>query len=328
MYVTSNEIPRSALDALKRIARVKVNTKDGALARKTLLEEVADVDALLCLLTDRVDATVMERAGRLKVVGNMSVCFDNVDVGEATRMGIMVTNTPEVLTETVADFTIGLMLTVARRIVEADRYVRGGRWRFQWSPMMMVGTDVYGKTLGIYGLGRIGLAVARRAKGFGMKVLYNDAVRNERAEVDNGIAFASLDDLLAEVDFLTIHVPLTPMTRHRIGRRELGLMKRSAFLINTSRGPVVDEKAVYSALARRRIAGAALDVFEEEPIGPRNPLARLTNVVLVPHIGSASIETRTAMAELAARNIVVALKGDTPPNLVNKEVLGRSRGLN
>lgn len=323
VYVTSNEIPQSALDTLRLVAQVKANTKDGALPRSGLLKEVASVDAILCLLTDRMDATVMGRAKRLKVVGNMAVGYDNVDITEATRRGIMVTNTPEVLTETVADLTLGLILAVARRLVEADRFVRDGRWKVQWSPMMMVGTDMHGKTLGIYGLGRIGLAVARRAKGFGMKVLYNDSVRNERAEMEHGLVFSTLDSLLATADFITIHVPLTPETRHGIGRREISLMKRSAFLINTSRGPVVDEKALYAALARRKIAGAALDVFEKEPITRDNPLLRLPNAVLLPHMGSASLETRTAMAELATRNVVAALRGETPPNLVNREVLNR-----
>lgn len=326
MYVTSNEVPRSALDILKPLARVEANIKDGTLARKTLLREATDVDALLCLLTDTVDSTLMKTAKRLRVVGNMAVGYDNVDIAEATRRGIMVTNTPEVLTETTADLAVGLMLSVARRLAEADRYVRDGRWKVRWSPMMMVGTDVHGKTLGIYGLGRIGLAVARRARGFGMKVLYNDAFRNEEAEKEIGLAFAPFDDLLTTADFLTVHVPLTPETRHRIGRREIGLMKRGAFLINTSRGPVVDERALYLALAKRRIAGAGLDVYENEPIGPDSPLARLKSVVLLPHIGSATLETRTSMAEMAARNIVAALKGEVPPNLVNREVLSEGKG--
>ena len=201
---------------------------------------------------------MLRTAGRLGIVGNMAVGYGNVDVAEATRRGVMVTNTLEVLTETTADLAVGLMFAVARRIVEADRYLRSGRWKVRWNPMMMVGTDVHGKTLGIYGLGRIGLAVARRARGFGMNVLYNDAFRDEKAEKENGLKFASFDNMLAAADFLTIHVPMTLETRHRIGRREIGLMKRGAFLINTSRGPVVDEKALYTALARRKIAGRPL----------------------------------------------------------------------
>lgn len=321
MYVTSNEVPESALGMLRSVAQVEVYGKNGTPPRDTILREVRDVDALFCLLTDRVDAVLLRRAGRLKVVGNMAVGYDNVDIEEATRRGVLVTNTPGVLTETVADLTVALMLAIARRVVEADGYVRRGRWKTRWSPMMMAGTDVYGKTLGIYGLGRIGLAVARRVTGFGMKVAYNDAIRNEAAEKEDGIEFKPLDELLSMADFLTIHVPLTPETRHSIGGREIAMMKRSAFLINTSRGPVVNEKALTSALLRGKIAGAALDVFEKEPVGPANPLMRLSNVILLPHIASASVETRTSMAELAARNILAALDGKTPPNLVNREVL-------
>ena len=302
------------------MAQVRVNPRDKPPSRGELLREAARVEGLLCLLTDRIDARVMERAKGLRVIGNMAVGYDNVEIDEATNRGIMVTNTPGILTETVADLTVGLMIAIARRIVEADRYVRRGRWKVRWSPMMMVGSDITGKTLGIYGLGRIGLAVAKRVRGFGMKTVYYDNVRNQQAERDHNLVFVTLDNLLEMSDFVTIHVPLTPETRHSIGQKELGLMKRSSFLINTSRGAVVDEKALYSALADKRLAGAALDVFEKEPLARDNPLTRLENAILLPHIGSASAETRVAMAELAARNIVAALRGETPPNLVNKQV--------
>lgn len=288
-----------------------------------LQEEVTDVDGLLCLLTDRIDAPIIKRAKRLRVISNIAVGYDNIDIDEATKKGIIVTNTPGVLTETVADLTVGLMLAIARRLPEADRYVREGKWKVRWSPMMMVGSDIHSKTLGIYGLGRIGMAVAKRVRGFDMKIIYFDSVRNKQAETEGGLSFVGLDELLTMSDFVTLHVPLTPETRHSIGRREFALMKNGAFLINTSRGPVVDERALYAALAKGKIAGAALDVFEKEPIGPGNPLAHLANVILLPHIGSASIETRTAMANLAASNMATALKGKIPPNVVNKAVVAR-----
>ena len=323
VYVTSNEVPRSAFDILGSVSQVRVNRRPGVLARRTLLKEVADADGLLCLLTDRLDAQALARAGKLRVISNMAVGYDKVDLDEASWRGIMVTNTPDVLTETVADLAFGLILAVARRMVEADRYVREGRWKISWSPMQMVGTDVHGKTLGIYGLGGIGAAVAKRAKGFGMKVVYCGRTRNERAEREEGVEFADPDEVLGRADFLTLHVPLTPETRHLIGEREIARMKKSSFLINTSRGPVVDEKALYAALRRRRLAGAALDVFEKEPVGRDNPFGRLPNVILLPHMGSATVETRTAMAESAARNLAACLRGETPPNLVNREVLHR-----
>lgn len=325
VFVTSDEIPPPALEVLRGVSRVRANREPGTLRRGALLEGVRGADGILCLLSDRIDAEVFSRAGRLRVVSNMAVGYDNVDLAEATRRGVMVTNTPDVLTETVADLTMGLIIAVSRRIVEADRYVREGGWRVSWTPMQMVGTDVHGKTLGIYGLGRIGLAVARRARGFGLTTLYSSRSRNARAEREAGLEYVSKEELLERSDYLTVHVPLTPETRHSIGEREIGKMKRGAFLVNTSRGAVVDERALRRALGRGRIAGAALDVFEEEPIGRSDPLTRLPNVVLLPHIGSASIETRTAMAVLAARNIVAALKGETPPSLVNHLVLRRRK---
>jgi glyoxylate reductase len=237
----------------------------------------------------------------------------------------MVGNTPGVLTETTADTAFALMLSVARRVVEADNYVRDGKWTIPWTPMMMVGYDVYGKTLGIYGLGRIGYAVAKRAKGFGMRLIYYDAIRNEKAEKELGIEYMPFEDVLRQCDFLTVHVPLLPETRSSVGEKQFTMMKKTAFVINNARGPIVDEPALIKALQEKRIAGAGLDVFWHEPIEKGNPLLKMSNVVLLPHVSSGSIETRIAMAMLAAQNIASGLKGETPPALVNKEVLQRKK---
>jgi len=285
-----------------------------------ILEKVRDIDGLLCLLTDKIDARIIEAGERLKVISNYAVGYDNIDVEVATKRGIYVTNTPGVLTETTADLAWAILMAIARRVVEADKYVRAGRWVHAWGPKMMLGSDVHGKTLGIVGLGRIGSAVARRAKGFNMRVIYYDVFRREDLERELGLEYKPLEELLKEADYVTLHVPLTKETYHLIGERELDLMKPTAYLINTSRGAVIDQKALYKALKERRIAGAALDVFEKEPIDPDDPLLELDNVVLTPHIGSASIETRKKMAMIAAENLVSVLRGVEPPNLVNPEV--------
>jgi len=323
VYVTSNEVPEEALEIIRKVAEVKVNDKYGTPAREVLLREVADVDGLYCNITERIDSEVLNTGTRLKVVASMSVGFDHIDLDAATKKGILATHTPGVLTEAVADETFGLMLALARRLVEADAYVRDGSWKLKWSPMLLVGRDVYAKTLGIYGLGRIGIAVARRAKGFGMKVIYYDAIRNEEAEKVHGIEFKTKDEVVAESDYLSVHVPYTPETRNSIGAKEFKMMKRTAYIINTARGGVVDEKALVDALREGTIAGAALDVFEREPVEPDNPLLKMKNVVLAPHLASGSIESRTAMAVLAANNLVAGLTGQTPPNLINKQVLQR-----
>lgn len=323
VYVSTNEVPAQALEILRSIARVKIYEGKAAPPRGTLLKEVQEVDGLFCILTERIDGELLDRAKKLRIVANMAVGYDNIDLAEATKRNVMVTNTPGVLTETVADATMALMLAVARRVVEADRYVRQGRWKLRWSPMMMVGSDVYGKTLGIYGLGRIGAAVAKRAAGFAMKLLYYDGVRNEGLEKKYGIEYVAFDRLLRESDFLSVHVPLLPGTKKSVGAREFTLMKGSAYLINTARGSVVDEVALIRALKDGRIAGAGLDVFEDEPVNSKNELLKMENVVLAPHMASGSIETRTAMAVMAARNIVAALKGEAPPDLLNKELLNR-----
>ncbi|HEX29262.1 TPA: D-glycerate dehydrogenase [Candidatus Poribacteria bacterium] len=320
VYVT-RRLPQPAIDMLEERFDVEIYPEDRAIPREVLMEKVKGIDALLPLLTDKVDAEVMDAAGEnLKIIANYAVGYDNIDVDAATKRKIAVTNTPGVLTETTADMAWALMFAVARRVVEADKFTRAGKFK-GWGPMMFLGGDVYGKTLGVVGVGRIGSAVAKRAKGFNMRVLYTDVVRNEEIEKEVGAKKVELDELLRESDFVTLHVPLMPSTRHLIGERELKLMKKTAYLINTSRGPVVDERALVEALRKGEIAGAGLDVYENEPeLSPG--LAELDNVVLTPHIASASVETRTRMATLAAENIIAFFEGKRPPTIVNPEVLG------
>jgi len=290
--------------------------------REVILRELAEADGVFSLLTDRIDAEVMAAAPRLKVISNFAVGFDNVDIPAATKRGIVVTHTPDVLTETVADFTVCLMLAAARRLVEADRYTRDGKWK-TWEPLLLAGQDIHHATLGLIGLGRIGAAVARRAQGFGMRVVYYDVVRREDLERSLSITHRSLDDVLRDSDVISVHVPLSEQTRHLIGRAQFALMKNTAVFVNTSRGPVVDQAALTQALASRRIFAAGIDVFEQEPVSPDDPLLKLDNVIVVPHIASASIPTRIRMATLAAENLVAVLQGKRPPNPVNPEVLAK-----
>lgn len=325
VYVTSSEVPEAALDIVRKVAEVKINPEYGTPSREMLLREVAEVDGIFCNITEKIDAPLLDAGKNLKIVASMSVGFDHIDLEAATKRGILATHTPGVLTEAVADETLGLMLAVGRRLVEGDRYVREGKWKLKWSPMQMVGRDIYGKTLGIYGLGRIGIAVAKRAKGFGMKMVYYDAIRNEEAERTLGIEFRPKEEVIRESDYLSVHVPLLPETRNSIGEKELKTMKKTAYLINTARGGIVDEKALIEALRAGTIAGAGLDVFEKEPVEIDNPLLTMTNVVVEPHLASGSIESRTAMAVLAAQNLVAGLKGEVPSNLVNKQVLETRR---
>ena len=318
----TRKIPEEGIKIIMEHCVTEVSELDGVLPREVLLEKVKGKDGILCLLTDTIDREVMEAVGpNLKVIANYAVGFDNIDVEEATRRGIMVTNTPGVLTETTADLTWALMMSIARRIVEGDKFVRAGKFR-GWEPMLLLGTDVYGSTLGIIGFGRIGQAMARRASGFNMKVIYFDMQRAP-SQIENELKafFRTLPELLREADFVTIHVPLTSETHHLIGEQELKMMKKEAYLINSARGPIVDEKALAQALKENWIRGAALDVFEREPeVEPE--LLELDNVVLTPHLGSASYATRTKMAIMAANNLVRALKREVPPNLVNRETIG------
>lgn len=321
VYVT-RIIPEKGLEILREAADVKVWQDELPPPREVLLKEVEDVDGLVSLLTDKIDAELFDRAKKLKIVSNYAVGFDNIDLDEATKRGIMATNTPGVLTETTADLAFALLMATARRIVEADKFARAGRWK-TWGPMLMLGQDVYGAKLGLIGLGRIGYAVAKRAKGFDMDVMYYDMFRNEKAEQELGLKFVELEQLLKESDFISIHVPLTPETKHLIDEKTLGLMKKTAILVNTARGPVVDEKALYEALVSNKIAGAGLDVMDPEPPSMDNPLLKLDNVIILPHIASASVATRTKMAVMAAENCVAGLKGDVPPNLLNKQVIDK-----
>jgi glyoxylate reductase len=324
VFVT-RKILEEGLNMLRERYDVEVSDYDGIIPREMLLKKVKGADALLSLLTDNIDAEVMDPAGpNLKIIANYAVGYNNIDVEEATKRGIMVTNTPGVLTETTADFAWTLLMAIARRIVEADKFVREGKFR-GWEPMLLLGTDVFGATLGIVGFGRIGQAMARRALGFNMRVLYYDNSRiDEQIEKELKATFVDLPTLLKESDFVTLHVPLTKQTHHLIGEKELKMMKKDAYLINTARGPAVDEKALVKALKEGWIKGAALDVFENEPeIEPE--LLKLDNVVLAPHIASASYATRSKMSVMVAENIIKALNGEVPPNLVNPEVLQKKK---
>jgi len=319
VFVT-REMPERGLHIIKEKFDAEVWREYAPPPKKTIIEKAAKVDALATLLSDKIDAEVFDAALNLKIVAQMAVGFDNIDINEATKRGIYVTNTPGVLTETTADFAWTLLMAVARRVVEADAYVRSGNWKVGWHPMMMQGRDVYGATIGIVGLGRIGCAIAKRAKGFDMKVLYYDVIRRPDFEKEYGIKFTDMDSLFQKADFVTINVPLTKETHHLVDEEKLKMMKKTAYLINNARGPIVDEKALYKALKEGWIAGAALDVFEQEPIPTENSLLKLNNVVVAPHISSASYETRSRMAEMVAENLIAFFEGKTPPNLVNPEV--------
>lgn len=318
VLVTLN-LPKELLDRLGVECEVDFHSEDRPMERRDFLERLDGKEGLLPSITDMVDAEAMDRAPGLRMIANFGVGFNNIDVAAATARGIPVSNTPGVLTDATADVAFALILAANRRVVEGDRMVREGRFRF-WAPFLFLGSEVSGKTLGIVGMGRIGQAVARRARGFGMPVLYNNRNRLSPMEEEAlGASLRSLPDLLAEADIVSLHVPLTPETRHLIDREALGRMKPSAVLINTSRGPVVDEKALVEALRAGTIGGAGLDVYEEEPrLAPG--LAELDNAVLLPHVGSATWETRMKMADLAVTNLLAGLRGDRPPNLVNPEV--------
>ncbi|MEK6939768.1 MAG: D-glycerate dehydrogenase [Nanoarchaeota archaeon] len=315
-------IPKKGIQLLRKHFLVKVYSKDQDIPKKELLKEVKQCDALLSLLTEKVDAEVLNANPKLKVVSNYAVGYDNIDVKAATAKGIPVCNTPGVLENAVAEHTFALMLALSKRIVEADRFTRAGKYK-RWEPMLLLGTELEGKTIGIIGLGRIGAGVAERARnGMGVKVLYHDIKRNKEFEKKYQAKFVSKSELLKKSDFVSLHVPLLPSTRHLIGAKELAMMKKTAYLINTSRGPVVDEKALVEALQKKHIAGAGLDVYEHEPkLTPG--LTKLKNVVLTPHTASATIEARTAMSELAAQNIIDVLQGRKAKFTINPEVYGK-----
>src|SRR5476649_1286237 len=302
----TRKLPSSVLDKLRAIADVDVYTGDTAIPADELRARIADKDALVCLLTDPVDRAVIDAAPKLKVVANVAVGYNNIDVAHARSRGIVVTNTPDVLTESVADFTWALILAITRRLSEGERLVRRGEWK-GWALDLLLGTELRGKQLGLVGVGRIGRAVASRAEAFGVKVAYT-----ARRELDfPGAEAMPLDRLLTTSDIVSLHVPLTAETTHLIDKRALARMKRSAYLINTARGPVVDEAALAWALQHHLLAGAALDVYENEP-AVHPDLLSLENVLLVPHLASGTTETRTAMADLAAGNVLAVLNGRPP----------------
>ena len=320
--LVTRTIPSAGLELLKAAKhRIDLYEEDRVIPKKELLRRIKDADAVLCLLTDQIDAEILRAAGpQLKIVANYAVGFDNIDLAAAQKQGVIVTNTPvPEMSEAVADHTLALILGLAHRIVEGDRYARAKKYR-GWSPDLLVGTDVAQKTIGIIGLGRIGTAVAERAaKGFRMNCVYHSVHREPSFEKKYGATFASLEDLLQTADFVTLHVPLLPSTRHLLSSAEFALMKKTAFVINTSRGPVVDEKALLRALKTKRIAGAALDVFECEPaidcdLTDKLELGALENTILTPHIASATKETRVAMSICAAQNILAVLSGKKPLN--------------
>ena len=321
IYVT-RRLPQPGVELLEEVCDVEVNPDEAPPTRELLIRKVQDVDGILCLLTDRIDADLIDLAPNLKVVSSMSVGYDHIDVEAATKKGVYVTFTPGVLTEATADFTWALLMAVSRRVIEADRYLRAGKWKIQWSPTHFLGSDLTGKTLGIIGLGRIGEAIAQRARGFNMNVLYFGRTRAEQEKEQRlNIEFVPLERLLRESDFVTVHVPITDETKHLINEERLRQMKPTAYLVNTSRGPVIDQAVLTRALRERWIAGAGLDVFEKEPIDPNDPLINLENVVLTPHIASATTEARSKMAEVAAKNLISVLEGTPPQFLVNQEVL-------
>lgn len=312
-------IPEKGQALVTEFCEAEIWPEETPPSRETLLERVRGVDGLLCLLTDRIDGEVMDAAGPgLKVISNHAVGVDNIDLPAATARGIPVGNTPGILTDATADFAFALLMAAARRVVEGERFVRAGRWK-TWGPSLLLGMDISGATLGILGYGRIGQALARRARGFDMRILYCDPSPGSQ---DPAIPAARVDfeTLLRQSDFVSLHTPLTPQTHHLIDAQALALMKPNAVLINTARGPVVDPDALYHALKERRIFAAALDVTEPEPIPMDSPLLELDNLIIVPHIASASRSTREKMATMAAENLIAGLKGERLPNCVNPEV--------
>ena len=323
--LVSRKIPQEAVDRLAEHFQVDYNTEDRTLAPEELKSRLAACEGLVCLLLDKITDELLAANPQLKIVSNVAVGYDNVDIPAATRRGVLVTNTPDVLTDTTADFAFALLTAAARQVVAADKFVRDGKFT-AWKIDLFLGHDIHHATLGLFGIGRIGRAMAQRGRGFDMRVLYYDEYRlPAETERELNVQYADKETVLRESDFVSLHVPLMPSTRHLIGARELALMKRTAILVNTARGPVVDEQALVDALKAGQIAGAGLDVFEQEPkVHPE--LLKMDNAVIAPHIASASFATRTRMATLAAENCIAGLAGQAPPNLVNRDVLPQVQG--
>ncbi|RDI41464.1 2-hydroxyacid dehydrogenase [Falsibacillus pallidus] len=317
--VITRKLPAEAIAALQDNYQVSMwDSEEASAPREWIIEQSKEADALLTMLSDKIDAELLQGASKLKVVANLAVGFDNIDIQEATERGVAVCNTPDVLTETTADLTFALLMGTARRIGEAAQFVKEGKWK-SWSPLLLAGGDIYGKTIGIYGMGSIGEAVARRAKGFNMEILYHNRSRKKEAENQLGASYVEFEELLSSSDFIVCLAPLTPETKGAFNADAFSKMKSSAYFINAARGPIVDEDALLKALEEGEIAGAGLDVFTHEPISQDHPLLSLPNVLALPHIGSSSVETRMTMMELCVENIANVLDGKNPKTLVNKE---------
>lgn len=323
VFVT-RKLPESAAQRLNQVCQADIWQGKLPPPKVEIIQRTKGRDGLLCLLTDPIDREALDGIGSsLKVISNCAVGYDNIDIEEATRRGIPVGNTPGILTDTTADFAFGLLMSAARRVVEADRYVRGGKWQ-TWELTLLLGKDIHNATIGIVGFGRIGQAVARRAAGFGMQILYHDpGMKTDPAAAELGATYVDLDELFRRSDFVSLHVPLNDETHHLIDQVALEKMKKEAILINTSRGGVVDTDALYQALVQGQIAYAALDVTEPEPIPVNHPILARDNVILAPHIASASRETRGRMALMAVENLVAGLEGQPLPNCVNPQVYNR-----
>ncbi len=323
VFVT-RRIPETGIRLLQKHCQVKIYPKDHVISKQELIKEVKKCDALLCLLTDTIDKEIIDANPKLKIISNYAIGFNNIAVAYATKKGIPVTNTPgRAIVDAVAEHTIALMFAITKRICEADQFTRKGKYR-GWEPQLLVGMELVGKTIGIIGLGRIGSGVAKRSRAMGMKAVYSEIKRNVAFENEFEAQYLSLPELLRSSDVVSLHVPLLPATHHLIGKKELAIMKKDAYLINTSRGPVVDEKALVQALKKKQIAGAGIDVYEFEPkLAPG--LANLPNVVLTPHIASATIEARSEMSLDAAENILAVLHGKKPKMLLNPEVYAHER---
>lgn len=316
--LVTSDIPIEGIELLQSHFDVQVFNSNCGIKREELIKNIRDKQAVLCLLSDIIDKEVMNSANELKVISNYAVGYNNIDMAEATRRGIAITNTPDVLTNATADLAWTLLFSAARRVVEADIYTRHGNFK-AWAPKLLLGQDITGRTIGIIGAGRIGRAFGKKAMAFDMEILYHNRTREESFEKECGATWVEKEELLRRSDFVSLHCPLTPETKHLIGEKELSLMKSTSILINTSRGPVVDEIALAKALEEKRIWSAGLDVYENEPY-IEEKLLKLSNVVLLPHIGSATIETRKKMSIMAAENIIAILNGDIPKNVVNIEL--------
>ena len=319
VYVTRQIFP-DALDLIEKFAELELWPDDEPPSPEQLMEAMSNVDGAIINVMDRIDAPLLDAAPKLRVLSQVAAGLDNIDIPEATKRDIMVGYTPGVLAKSTADLAFALLLAVARRVVESDKWVREGNWKISHHPMFWLGSEVNGSTLGILGLGGIGLEMAKRGLGFDMKVLYHSRTRKRDLEKEYGLKYASFKRVLAESDFLSIHVPLTPQTNHFIGEKQLQMMKPSSILVNLSRGPVVDTEALHQALTKGTIAGAGLDVFDPEPVPTDHPILGLDNVVVLPHIGSASNRSRRDMHLLAARNLVAGLNGDRLEECANPEV--------